>query len=123
MSIEELKYILDDFNDIPETNRYWCGREMSYENDYIKVIRLDDSNRHNKHNYNKLDKMWSIVYCAKQPFLHLPNFKIFQKEYNAYISPVLRGKYKGCFGIRIPDMKECPTIEIANKILNFIFNV
>lgn len=123
MKIEELKQVLNLFNDISETNKHWEGRQMFYENDYIKIVRLDDSNRHNKYNYNKLDKMWSIVYSAKQPFSHLPNFKIFQKEYNAYISPVLRGENKGCFAIRIPDMKECPNIEIAKQILDFIFDI
>lgn len=94
---------------------------MSYKNDYIEVIRLDDSNKHNAIDYTKLDKMWSIVYRAKQPFSHLLNFKSFQKEYMAYISPVSRGVNKGCSAIRIPNMKECPTVEIVKTILDFIF--
>lgn len=50
---------------------------MSYKNDYIEVIRLDDS--------------------------------------------VSRGVNKGCSAIRIPNMKECPTVEIVKTILDFIF--
>jgi len=96
---------------------------MDYENEYIRVVSLDDSNKHNSENYSKFDKMWSIIYSEKQSFRNLPNFKIFQREFSAYISSVNKGKSKGCFAIRIPYMKECPNIEIANHILNFIFNI
>ena len=123
MKIEGLRQILNDFNDIPETNKHWNSRVMDYENEYIRVVSLDDSNKHTSENYSKFDKMWSIIYSEKQSFINLPSFKIFQNEFNAYISSVNKGKSKGCFAIRIPNMKECPTIEIANQILNFIFNM
>lgn len=122
MNKEELKQILNSFNNIIETNKHWDSRSMTYENDYIKVVSLDDSNKHNSKNYNNFDKMWSIIYSEKKSFINLENFKVFQKEFNAYISPVKKGKSKGCFAIRIPDMKECPTTQIAKEILHFIFN-
>ena len=122
MNIEVLKQILHSYNDIIETNKHWDSRPMTYENEYIKVVSLDDSNKHNSEDYNKYDKMWSIVYSMKQTFINLENFKLFQKEFNAYISSVNKGKSKGCFAIRIPDMKECPNTEIAKVILDFIFS-
>lgn len=123
MNIKELRKKINEFNDIPETNKNWDSREMNYENEYILVVSLDDSNKHNFADYNKFDKMWSIIYLEKQSFKNLPNFKIFQEEFNAYISSVRKGKNKGCFAIRIPDMKQSPSIKMANEILEFIFNV
>ncbi len=122
MNIEILKQILYIYNNILETNKCWNSRPMTYENDYIKVVSLDDSNNHNSEDYNKFNKMWSIVYSEKQSFIKLENFKLFQNEFNAYISSVNKGKSKGCLAIRIPDMKECPNIEIAKIILDFIFS-
>lgn len=121
MNIKVLKQILYNYNDIIETNKHWNSRPMNYENTYIKVVSIDDSNKHNSEDYNKYDKMWSIVYSAKQTFINSENFKLFQKEFNAYISSVNKGRSKGCFAIRIPNMKECPNTEIVTVILDFIF--
>lgn len=123
MKIEELEQTLKDFNNIPETNKHWNSRIMSYENEYINVVSLDDSNKHNIIDYDKFDKMWSIIYHEKKNFSHLSNYNVFKNLFNAYTSPVYKGKNKGCLAIRIPNMKQCPTIDIALYILNYIFEL
>ena len=38
------------------------------------------------------------------------------------VAKVLRGKNKGCYGLRIYDMKQNPDAKIVKHILDFIFN-
>lgn len=78
MNIEELKRLINKHNDIPETNKNWDGRIMSYKNDYIEVIRLDDSNKHNAIDYTKLDRCGALFIVQNNLFhiyLTLSHFK------------------------------------------------
>ena len=122
MDLEELKNKISLYKTGDTWQSWRKDSSMFYENEYIKVVRLDSSNVTGGSNVHN-GKQWSIIIDIKKPFLHLENWK---KLFNAYkyeidITPVRRGINKGCYGIRLYNMSVDPTNEIIKSILDYIF--
>ena len=121
-----LQTLLEDLKQykVKQTVRHWTKNELlvNFENDYIKVIRIDSSNKWTADkDAGYMSKMWSIIINIKQRFENLDNFKILQNHIDIRITPVMSGKLKGYFGIRIYNMRQEPDSNIILSILNFIF--
>lgn len=121
MTIAELKNKFNVFDSI-ETVRSWTKdpQMLLYENEYIKCVRIDSSNRHIPN--NKMAKMWSIIFEKKKDFSGLPKFKELARNMNVNLTPVKRGKLRGCWGLRIYDVHREPKREVVKMILDFIFS-
>lgn len=120
MTIDELKKEIDIYNN-GDTSRNWVMDESSinYTNDFLTIVRIDSSNRWI--GLNKMSKEWSIIFRKKNNFEHLKHYKELQKVYNIKVTPVRNGINKGCYGLRIYDMTQNPTVRIIKLILDFIF--
>lgn len=114
---------INKLNAIEKTYRGWMKEEgFEYENEYIKVVSIDCSN---KHTNNDMSKQWSIILRIKKDFSKLVSFKklLDSKDVDIKLTPVkgLTSKNAGCYGIRVYNMKGNPTNEIVIQILDFIF--
>ena len=120
MTIEELKREINNYQ-LGTTYRGWImSRDsLSYSNKYISVVRIDSSDHWIGH--EKMSKMWSIIFKKKENFTHLSNYNQLQNAFRVKITPVLKGKNKGCYGLRIYDLKQNPDEKIVRIILDFIF--
>ncbi len=95
---------------------------FSFENEFMNVLAYTHSNKWlGEINNSEMEKMWSIIFEYKKSFDNLPNWKKICDKYNITISNVAKGKYKGCFGIRLRGMKSVPDDIIIRSILCFIF--
>lgn len=95
---------------------------VQFENEYISVLRVDSSNKWIDKASGKLSKQWGIIIDIKKDFTMLPGYRDLQRNYpNIAVTPVTRGEMLGCYGIRIYDMRQEPTKEIIEDILNYIF--
>lgn len=107
-----------------ETERSWMmdskGGSVSFENEYIKLVRIDTSNKWVGD--AEMIKQWSIIFHQKKVFSHLPNYLLLKNNFNIRITPVSKGINKGCYGLRIYEMKKDPNEQIVLAILKFIFN-
>ncbi|MGN0813059.1 MAG: hypothetical protein ACI4MQ_06100 [Candidatus Coproplasma sp.] len=132
----DTKERLLDANKVKEDfDNYNCGRGavpawtktdmllVNYENQYVSVIEVASSNKWLGEPHNSLmDKMWSIIVDVKKDFTNLPTFRsLLQAGLNLGITPVLKGKHKGKFGIRIYGMKKEPNQHLLKELLDFIF--
>lgn len=96
---------------------------LNFENEFIKLVRIDASNKWlGTPHRSDMSKQWGIIIKIKKPFTNLEGYKQLTKFFNIDITPVVRGVNKGCYGIRLYDMKKNPSIDIVNKLLNYIFN-
>lgn len=120
MDIEELKNEINNYN-LCTTHRGWIMNEnsLNYSNEYLSVVRVDTSNHWI--GQDKMSKMWSIIFKRKENFEHLTNYHRLQDNFHINITPVIRGKNKGCYGLRIYDMRQNPDSNIIKDILDFIF--
>ena len=120
MTLNELNNSIEYFKK-GETERCFLRVKdfITYSNDYIKVIRIDSSNKWVSE--NKMAKMWSIIFELKKNFTSLTNYKNLCNEFDIKITPVTKGMLKGCYGLRIYNMKRNPNREIILDILNYIF--
>lgn len=121
MNIITLKQTIDSFNNC-QTERSWTKSKimLNYENEYIKVIRIDSSNKWI--GTNSMIKMWSIIIEEKKDFVHLEKFFEISSVIDIEITPVCKGELKGNYGIRIRNMKREPNAAIIKTILDFIFS-
>lgn len=121
MNIDELKIKINNYN-LGTTYRGWIMRNdaLSYSNVYLSVVRIDTSNRWI--GPNKMSKMWSIIFNKKENFMHLNKYCILKDNFRVNVTPVIKGKNKGCYGLRIYDMKKDPDVNIIKEILDFIFS-
>lgn len=73
MDFKTLKETIDSYNNCL-TERSWTKSKvmLNYENDYVKVLRINSSNKWK--GQNSMIKMWSIIYKEKKT-LHI--YKIF----------------------------------------------
>ena len=95
---------------------------MDYENEYIKLVRIDSSNKWLRTpHFSDMSKQWEIIILLKKPFSFLDSYKFLQKHFYIDITPVMKGVNKGCFGIRLYNMKKNPTHLIVKQLLDFIF--
>lgn len=121
MTLEEIKNEINNYNS-GTTYRGWImsNDSLKYVNKYLSVVRIDSSNHWVAH--ERMSKMWSIIYESKADFTTLNNYLELQNILHINITPVLRGKNKGCYGLRIYEMKQNPDAKIVKHILDFIFN-
>ncbi|MGX3045503.1 hypothetical protein [Helicobacter sp. T3_23-1056] len=120
MTLEQLESMIANY-DSGTMDRTWDSRQdFSYANEYIIVVAIDSSNKWIEE--NQMAKMWSIIFQMKQDICLLPKYKELQKILNTKITPVTSGKNKGCYGIRIYNMKQEPKADIVKVILDFIFS-
>ena len=120
MNIKQVVECLQAYNNCV-TERSWTKTEfmLTYENEYIKLLRVDSSNHHIEN--NDMSKMWSIIIDKKKEFTCLPHFKELQKHIDIKVTPVRTGKLKGYWGIRIYDLKREPNRKVVQMILDYIF--
>ena len=119
MTAQDIKNMLDTYNNGDTERSFVMGQPMSYSNDYISVVRLDSSNKYT--GTNTMGKMWSIIFNHKQNFYALPGYRALKGVMDINITPVTRGSTKGCYGLRIYGMKKDPSVAIVKTILDFIF--
>ena len=121
MTITELKNELVKYQ-TGDTQRSWKMKNQSieYDNEYINVVRIDSSNKWIA--TNEMIKQWSIIIEIKKDFSHLKGFIELSNNSCIKITPVLKGKNEGCYGIRIYNMKLDPDTVIIKKLLDFIFS-
>lgn len=108
---------------IGKTTQNWIrNNPPSFENKYIKLLRIDSSNKKGGESVIH-GKQWSIIFELKLPFTELPGWKTLCAKFcdDVKITPVTKGALNGCFGIRFYHMSSDPTNEIILDILDFIF--
>lgn len=117
--LEISKYInYDNFDD-----RIVMDNSFNYENDYIKVLRIDSSNKwKGVPHYSDMDKQWSILVERKKEFTQLNHFKDLSLILDIAVTPIFKGVHKGNYGIRIYHMAQNPDKTIIKLILDYIFN-
>ncbi len=105
---------------VGETDRSFVDDQMMrYKNEYIMLRRVASSNKWV--GVNTLIKQWSIIYSLQKPFGYLQNFRELNKYFDIKITPVSKGEFKGCWGIRIYGMTKNPDRQIVNELLDYIF--
>ena len=122
--------IIDKLNEFRggKTEQNWTMEQpkysqfLEYENEYIKVLRIDSSNKAGGAEVQN-GKQWGIIVEIKKAFESLPNWKTLKKEMgeDIAITPLTRGKNKGKHGIRLYKMSKNMNDDIIKKLLNFIF--
>ena len=113
---------LETFKDKGTDQSWKKSYELTYNNVYIDVLRIDSSNRAGGEKV-KQGKMWSIIVKVKKNFLSLPHWIDLCKHYgkDLCITPVKTGEFAGHYGIRLYNMSKDPTMDIIVKILDYIF--
>lgn len=121
LSLSKIMSRIEPFK-IGGADRRWKMKdeEITFENEYIKVVRIDSSNKWISS--TEMVKQWGIIFKEKQNFTHLPNYRQLAEKCNITVTPVRSGRNAGCYGLRVYGMKKDPTAEIVLDILNFIFS-
>jgi hypothetical protein len=95
--------------------------KVYFENEYIKVLRIDTSNPHGGVNV-KSAKQWGIIIEIKKEFFLLPNWKKLKEKMKNDIKVTPRRGYPpNQHGIRLYNMSRDPNNEIIEELLTFIF--
>lgn len=120
--MEKIFEKIDSFRSGETDQHYRKDLSPVYENEYIKLVRIDSSNRFGGKEVI-CGKQWSILFELKQSFSSLAGWKKLQNYYrdDIRITPVKSGALAGCYGIRFYRMASNPTDQIIVDILNFIF--
>ena len=120
MTISELITKLNTYK-IGSTERAWKmkNQELSYENEYIKFIRMDSSNKWIS--TSEMEKQWGIIFEMKTNFSGLSTYRELSSKYDVAVTRVTKGKNAGCYGLRFYKMKKEPDAEIVLDIFNYIF--
>lgn len=123
MEIQDLLKKLENYRNSYTDQYVVMDDTFEYENDFIKVIRVDCSNKAGGENVRG-GKQWSIICDIKKSFTNLNHFLLLRSALGGRISvtPVSRGSCKGYFGIRIYDMAKAPTQTIIYDLLHWIFD-
>ena len=122
-----LKTLLADLDNFKNYSRFDKGSVMiedfKYENEYVKVLRIDSSNKWvGKPHDSDMDKQWGIIIEIKKEFTHLVNYKTLSSKMDMQITKVCKGVNSGKHGLRIYHMAQNPNKEIIKQILDFIFS-
>ena len=106
---------------IGSTERSWKmkNQELSYENEYIKFIRMDSSNKWIS--TSEMEKQWGIIFEMKTNFSYLSTYQDLSSRCDIAVTRVTKGKNAGCYGLRFYKMKKDPDAEIVLDIFNYIF--
>ena len=106
-----------------ETDQHWRKeKEFDFENEYIKLERIDSSNKSGGHEVIR-GKQWSIIVILKKDFTHLDGWMELKKFLgnDLRVTMVEKGELKGCYGIRFYRMSRNPTNDFIKETLNYIF--
>lgn len=125
MNLKELVDKINRFRNQTNTRQRWRkDSDFFYENEFLKVLRIDSSNKPGGKSILN-GKQWSIIIDIKRPFSHLKEWNHLCEEFNEdlKITKVASGLFKGYFGIRFYRMSLNPTNEIIEDILNYLFKV
>ena len=121
--IEELIENLNKFKDKSKFDSFAVMfDDLYYDNEYVKVIRVDSSNKWEgvPHKSN-MNKQWGIIIDKKKDFTDLDNYVKLSELIDIKLTEVKKGVNKGKFGIRIYNMSQNPNKEIVKQLLRFIF--
>lgn len=121
MNVNELLFELKYFKE-GLTEQRWTMDDYIFENDYIKILRIDSSNKAGGSSVSQ-GKQWSIIFeRTSHLFLEeLPTFKKLVTE-SGYIKITPRLRYPNQYGIRFYKMAKNPNIKILNHILIYLFS-
>lgn len=123
MNIETLIAKINLFKTANGTKQSWRKDQPPiYENDYIKLVRIDSSNAHGGSKISK-GKQWGFIIELKKDFQMLKGWLLLKRELRdtLKITPFRSAKSEW-IGIRFYEMEKDPTNEIVIEILDFIFN-
>lgn len=121
MNLNELLLELSKYKE-GLTEQRWTMDNYIYQNEYIKVVRIDTSNKAGGSNVEQ-GKQWSIIFeRTTDLFLEeLETFKMLQSE-SGYVKITPRKGYQNQYGVRFYHMAKNPNIKILNKIFKYLFN-
>jgi hypothetical protein len=122
MPIDEIIRRLEQFRG-GETEQRWVmiAPPFAFENEYIRVLRLDSSNQSGGTGIES-GKRWGIIIKIKRDFRFLPNWRALTErlgDNNIRVTP--RRGYPGQYGIRLYHMSRNMNTEIIEELLTFIF--
>jgi hypothetical protein len=123
MNIETLIEKIKSFKTANGTKQSWRKDEPpTYENEYIKLVRIDSSNAHGGSKISQC-KQWGLIVEQKKDFQQLTGWLLLKKELGDTLKvSSFRSKKFDWNGIRFYEMEKDPTNEIVIDILDFIFN-
>lgn len=121
MNISDLLKLLELYKE-GQTEQRWTMDDYIFENDYIRIVRIDTSNKAGGSNV-KQGKQWSIIF--ERPTIlrveDLRTFKELQKK-TGYIKVTPRVNYPTQYGIRIYKMSKNPDIRILDNFFSYLFD-
>jgi hypothetical protein len=123
MNIETLIDKIKSFKTANGTKQSWRKDEPpTYENEYIKLVRIDSSNAHGGSKISQ-GKQWGFIVEQKKDFQSLKGWLLLKRELRdtLKVTPFRSAKFDW-IGIRFYEMEKDPTNDIVIDILNFIFN-
>ena len=104
----------------------WIMKDMgpliNFENDYIRVLRFDSSNKTGSYGVDN-GKQWGIIIELKRDFRHLPNWIRLQEglRNDIAVTRVTKGINRGNYGIRLYRMSKNMDREIIEDLFDVIF--
>jgi hypothetical protein len=94
--------------------------DFEYENEYIKIVRIDCSNKTGGKTIAG-GKQWGIIFEYKErDFRQLEKWKELTSKFKD-IEITRRRGYKGQHGIRFRNMSLCPDENIVNAFIEYLF--
>lgn len=113
---------IDSFRTGETEQHYRQDISPAYENEYIKLIRIDSSNQSGGKTVIR-GKQWSIIFEQKKPFTMLIGWRRLKEYYGEgiRITSVNKGVLKGNYGLRLYHMSSNPTDNVVIDILDYIF--
>jgi hypothetical protein len=95
---------------------------ITFENDYIKFLDNNSSNKPGGYGVNK-GKQWGIIVELKKDFMILPNWKKLKEKLgdDIDVTPITKGENCGKYGIRLYKMSRNMDKKIIEELLEFIF--
>lgn len=121
MNIDKLLELLDLYKD-GQTEQRWTINGYTFENKYIRIVRIDTSNKAGGSNVNQ-GKQWSIIF-ERPTDLKLEDLKTFKdlQEKSGYIKVTQRVNYPNQYGIRIYNMSKNPDVKILGNVFDYLFD-
>jgi hypothetical protein len=106
-----------------ETEQHWvmlAPPSFTFENEYIKVLRLDTSNPSGGAGIGS-GKRWGIIIEIKRNFEFLPNWRALRERLGDDIRITPRRGYPNQYGIRLYHMSRNMNTKVIEELLAFIF--
>ncbi len=104
------------------TEQKWKMDNYNLKNEYIKVVRIDTSNKSGGSNI-KQGKQWSIIFerTTNAKLEELDTFKALVCN-SGYIKITRKLKSQGQYGIRFYNMAKNPDLIILDKLFKYLFS-